>query len=458
MFIGRKTELEELDRRYKSNRKEFGIIYGRRRIGKSALLSRFASDKPCLFYQAKRDSAYGNLKSFSYQLDKLLSLPKNYVFSSWEEAFDSLLEAFKGRRILLIIDEYPYILKQDPSFSSVVQSFYDSATDNLMLILSGSDTSFLKDEILDHTSPLYKRSTFNMCIKKLDFFEACQFLQDLSIDERLDYLSLMSTYPYYLSAIDHSLSFESNVKRLVMNQYGIFFNLPDQLLSNTTMVQDVYNSILNAIAHRHQSIKEIAIYIHEEEAKVAKYITYLLNNELLEKKDRFMGNKRSTYYDLCDPLLKFWFNFTYEDQERIRINPDLIYKNDEEKIKLFISKGFEDVCRLYMQQLNELGIFDDVIPEFRNFKSDKTALNRSVEIDGLSVSHKDLFVMECKYRNHRFGKSMFEHLKESASIFPEKYKRRYYIFSKSGFSEDMFDLKDEVHLYTADDLFKPIES
>lgn len=86
MFVGRKKELDALNSRYKSNRKEFGVLYGRRRIGKSSILNEFLKGKKGILFQAKQDNSYGNLKSFSYEVDHLLNLPDTFVFASWQHA------------------------------------------------------------------------------------------------------------------------------------------------------------------------------------------------------------------------------------------------------------------------------------------------------------------------------------------------------------------------------------
>ena len=171
MFVGRKKELDALNSRYKSNRKEFGVLYGRRRIGKSSILNEFLKDKKGILFQAKQDNSYGNLKSFSYEVDHLLNLPDTFVFASWQHAFKSIQEYAKNERFVLIIDEYPYIVSQDSSFSSVLQEFIDHTSDNMMVILSGSDIGFLQREIQNHASPLYKRRTFEMEIKKMNFMD-----------------------------------------------------------------------------------------------------------------------------------------------------------------------------------------------------------------------------------------------------------------------------------------------
>lgn len=454
MFIGRKKELKELNFRFNNSKKEFGVIYGRRRIGKSTLINEFLKDKPNIFFQAKKDSLYGNLRSFSYEIDKLLDLPKSFVFSSMEEAFDSLIEYAKGKRFVIAIDEYPYIVNQDASFPSILQEAIDRAPENLFFLISGSDVGMLKKELEDHNSPLYKRRTFEMNVTKLKYSESLEYLKNVDNETKIKYLSFTSTYPYYLSAMDFDIPFEDNIKRLLFNEYGTFFTLPDQLLSNSLNTQDVYNAILYAVSKRKRSNKEIAEYIHEDEAKVSKYIKTLLQSELLDKRETYNGNKKTVYYEIGDPMLRFWYMFIFNNMEKIRMNGDFVYNNLQEDIKQFICYGFEEVARLYMDELNSKGLLGNIFAPFKPYRVEKSILNRSIEIDGLSNDDEKLIVMECKYRKEKFTLSMLKHLEESASVFPSKYNRVYYLFSKNGFDDEIKKIQsDKYHIVELDDMF-----
>lgn len=454
MFIGRKKELNELNFRFNNSKKEFGVIYGRRRIGKSTLINEFLKDKPNIFFQAKKDSIYGNLRSFSYEIDKLLDLPKSFVFSSMEEAFDSLIEYAKEKRFVIAIDEYPYIVNQDASFPSVLQEVIDRAPDNIFFLISGSDVGMLKNELEDHNSPLYKRRTFEMNVTKLKYSESLEYLKNVDNETKIKYLSFTSTYPYYLSAMDFDIPFEDNIKRLLFNEYGTFFTLPDQLLSNSLNTQDVYNAILYAVSKRKRSNKEIAEYIHEDEAKVSKYIKTLLRSELLDKRETYNGNKKTVYYEIGDPMLRFWYMFIFNNMEKIRMNGEFVYNNLQEDIKQFICYGFEEVSRLYMDELNSKGLLGNIFAPFKPYKVEKSILNRSIEIDGLSNDDEKLIVIECKYRKEKFTLSMLKHLEESASVFPSKYNRVYYLFSKNGFDDEIKKIQsDKYHIVELDDMF-----
>lgn len=446
MFVGREKELKQLNSAFSSQNKELGVIYGRRRIGKTKLIDQFVKDKPHLFYQAKEDSSYGNLRSFSYELNKLMSLPLDFVYSSWQAALDALSNYFNGSRFILCIDEYPFITKQDKSFSSIVEEFYDHSNDNLMLLISGSDVSFLKKEIRNKKSPLYKRKTFEMNVQKLPLEEALQFFNGVDKETICSFLSIMSTFPYYLSAINTNNTFEDEIKRLVINEYGPFFNLPENVLSKSNK-PDIYNAILFAIANRKTNISDISSFIKEETGKVSKYLTTLLESEVVGKRTTFNGNKKNNYYVITDPLLKFWYKAVYPNQSRIIINPDMIFDEIRVDLKQAVEFGFEDVSLLYLNKLNRTGKLGRVYPEIQTFKADNTRLGRSVEIDGLAEQDGHLLVVECKYRKEKFTIEMFEHLKESDSIFNKNLIREYYLFSKSGFDEQ---LKESINVKLID--------
>ena len=197
-FIGREKELKELNNRYNSKNKEFGIIYGRRRIGKSSLINEFLKDKNAILFQAKKDNAFGNLKSFSFAINNKLNLPKNYIFSSWEEAFDALKNHEKNHRFILAIDEYPYIIEQDSSFSSIIQEFIDRVNKLLgkrvkKIILYGS----------------YARGDYNEN-SDIDIM----ILTDLTNEEIIEYRELVSNIAF---DIEFDTNFEVMISPLVKN-------------------------------------------------------------------------------------------------------------------------------------------------------------------------------------------------------------------------------------------------
>ena len=155
-----------------------------------------------------------------------------------------------------------------------------------------------------------------------------------------------------------------------------------------------------------------------------------------------MGTKKTIYYEIGDPLLRFWYYFIFDNIEMIKIHGSIIYDKNLEEINKFLSYGFEDVARLYMEYLNSQGKLGDAFPSFKPYRVEHSILKRSIEIDGLSNNDKTLIVIECKYRKEPFNIQMYNHLKESVSVFPNKYNRVYYLFSKNGFTKELLNNKD----------------
>ncbi len=117
---------------------------------------------------------------------------------------------------------------------------------------------------------------------------------------------------------------------------------------------------MHAVSKRKRTIKEIADYIHEEPAKVSKYISFLLSQELLDRRETYAGNQKTVYYEIGDPMLRFWYIFVFDNQETVKINGEAVFESEKEEIKDFISFGFEDVSRMFMDELNAEGALGGV--------------------------------------------------------------------------------------------------
>ncbi len=183
MFYGRAEELKKLEKEYEKPN-SFCSIYGSRRIGKTSLINEFIKNKKSVMFQAKKVSNADNLKSFSRKILSSFGRDDEYVYSSWEKAFEAVISFFGEEKGVIVIDEYPYLVKSYEGISSIIQDIYDNKikNSNIMLILSGSNLSFMENELNDKKSPLYKRATLKMKLRKLPFEEAALFLDGYSND------------------------------------------------------------------------------------------------------------------------------------------------------------------------------------------------------------------------------------------------------------------------------------
>lgn len=459
MFIGRKKELIELNERFRSGRFEMGVIYGSRRIGKTSLLKEYVKDKAAFYFQAKESSELDNRTAFSSAVNKLLDIPYSYIYPTYTDGFDALLKYADGKPFVIVIDEIAFISQSDEGFLSELQYNIDHRFKDteIKLILSGSTISFMKDILKNKRGPLFQRSTFQMNIRKLVYSDALAFLEGLTTEEKIKYLSIFGERPFYLEMIDKSKSFDDNIFSLLFSRFGNLIDAPDKVLPTASKDQNTYNTILKAIAHRRRTNKEIADYIGKAPNYVAAYLPKLINNEIIEKKESFNKNQKMNYYEISDNLIRFWYRFVFDNRDEIQQDMGkIIYEENHEDITLFVSKGFEDVALSYLTERNvngDLGYYYGVI---RGYKVDNSKLGRSIELDGLASgigkAKNRLLVAECKYQSKAISQAILKHVLESASIFPAEHYD-VYLFSKSGFADDILALDDpNVHLITLEDM------
>lgn len=461
MFIGRERELKELNDRFNSGRFEMGIIYGARRIGKTSILKHFIKDKLSFYFQAKESNELDNRITFSNKINELIGIPYSFVYPTYSDGFNALIKYSNNKPLVIVIDEIAFLAQSDKGFLSELQYNIDHKFKDteIKLILSGSTISFMKDIIKNKRGPLFQRSTFQMNVKKLIYSDALKFLEGVSIEDKIKYLSIFGERPFYLEMIDKTKSFENNIINLLFNKYGNLLDAPDKVLPSASKDQHTYNTILKAIAHRKRTNKEIANYIGKETNYVAAYLPKLIENEIIEKHESFNKNQKMNYYEISDNLIRFWYRFIFDNKEEILedLGP-VIFEECLDNISLFISSGFENVALSYLTEKNIKGFLPYQYGIIREYKVDNSKLGRSIELDGLAnglgKAKNRLLVVECKYRNKPLSLSVLEHLKNSVSIFPADYYD-IYLFSKSGFSDDLLSLNENnVHLISIDDMVK----
>lgn len=450
MFIGRKKELNILHEKLNSKQCELGIIYGQRRIGKTSLIIESVKEEKSLYLLARDDTYKNNLNYFSKEYWKYLDLDYDFVFKSFDDLFLSLLENVKKEKIIIIIDELPYLAKAYPGILSFLQGFIDKSkreNRNLKIILSGSNMSFMLDLLENKAKPLYQRATFKIFVQPLLFSDAVKMLDGVKNVDKAKYLAIFGMRPYYLDKINKTKTFEENIIALCFMNSSILIDAPNMTLPIGFTNNTIYIAILKAIANHKKKIKEISDSLAIEEKSISTYLSRMLETTSIERKTIFNGNKKSVYYEISDPFIGFYYRIIYPCLNDIeRGLGKQLYKENMYLILDSINHGFEGVVASYFEELNSSDKMPNIFHQFQNYKVDNSKLNRSIEIDIISDSldGSSLLAGEVKFKNENISMKTLEHLKESVSIFNDKYKNiYYYLFSKTSFSKKLLLLKDD---------------
>ena len=205
-FYCREEELRKLNRRYSDDRFECIIIYGRRRVGKTALINEFCKDKPTIFFSALNTTEKENLEAFSkaimsYERPGAEDVP---IFKSYDSALEELTILSEKERVVVVIDEYPYLAKAKPAISAMLQHLIDHKWNEskMYLILCGSSMSFMENQVLGNESPLYGRRTGQFKIEPLDYKDTAVFHPSMSIEDKALIYGITGGIPHYINKLD----------------------------------------------------------------------------------------------------------------------------------------------------------------------------------------------------------------------------------------------------------------
>ena len=463
MFHCRENELYDLNRRYKKGNFECIIVYGRRRVGKTALINEFCKDKPTIFLSALNASSQENLEALSKAIYE-----KNYpgvefapIYASFDAAFAEITRMAKEERIVFVIDEYPYLAKADKSISSRLQHVIDHIwkESQLFLILCGSSMSFMEYQVLGYESPLYGRRTGQYKIKALDYKEMTVFNPELDEEQQSLVYGITGGVPHYINKLEVENDIDEALKNNLFNTSSYLFEEPENLLKQELREPTVYNSIITAIAGGASRSNEISTKMGMESAVCAKYLKVLLDLGIIKKETPITEKSgKKTIYAIGDNFFRFWYRFVPQNTSAIsagkieRIYDTLIKQHFSDYMGLV----FEQMCREYLLRYAEdLPI---ILSDVGQWWGTDAKEKKEVQIDivGTPVEGKEYIIGSCKYRNGTIGVDELELLKHYATVFGKGKKYHYYIFSKGGFTQGLKELanKGEVKLLTLEDLYK----
>ena len=440
MFIGRERELVSLNRLYMSDKFEFVVIYGRRRVGKTALISQFVKDKRAIYFMGVESNARQNLENFSTNiLESETGFQADTAFLSFQAALEYVFQMAEKERLILAIDEYPYVARSSKSLASTLQLLIDKYKDHsrLMLILCGSSMSYMEDHVLAYKAPLYGRRTAQMKILPFDFADTCRYFKNFSPEEKALIYGITGGTPQYLLQMDDRLSVEDNIKNTFLNPISSLFEEPENLLKQEVREPALYNAVITAIATGASRMAEISTKVGETTSVCAAYLKNLMALGLIQRETPY-GEKvsRKSVYAIEDNMFRFWYRFVPENNSTIaRGAADLAYKRIEPYLPGYMGKVFEEICKQYLWKLLLDGESFVEFKDLGRWWGTNPSTRSQTEIDIMGEQDKDIALLgECKWTNEKVGADVLETLAGRSRIFHYS-KTQLYLFAKNGFTK-----------------------
>ena len=444
-FYDRETELATLETAFESPGHEFYVVYGRRRVGKTELLKEFCTDRPHIYFLAAQEAEARQREKF---IEKIAEHFDDRVprIDGWDDALDYLGEKLATEQLIVVIDEFPYLVEENDSLPSYIQSFVDEQLRDTesMLVLCGSSVSTMESEVLGHESPLYGRRTGQIDLPPFSFQHARDVIP-YEIEDAIGSFAITGGTPMYLTLFDYDQSLGENIRTQILSPTAVLYNEPEFLLRTELRNPARYMSILESVATGHTTPNEIAGAVGIGSGPLSKYLQTLRRLRLIDRDVPVTASakqsKRSRYR-VADEFLRFWFRFVEPNRSSIEEAPDLVYDGTiEPNLPDHVATTFEAVCQDVVWEAmrrDELGRYSEVGRWW--YGEDE------IDIVGLAPDEDRILLAECKWTTDPVGHSLASQLHNKAEHVrwgPATRDEEFALFSKSGFVDGLDDELDD---------------
>lgn len=456
-FIGRKYELKELNLEYENGKFALSVIYGRRRVGKTYLIQEFIKEKEGYYFVATESNELINLSLISKAIYKacgnLEGLPD---FSNFESALRYLFQYSLDKRIIFVIDEFPYLAESAPYISSLIQNLIDEYREKskLFLILCGSSMSFMEEQVLGYKSPLYGRRTSQFKINAFNYLESGEFVNSYSDKEKSIVFGLTNGVAEYLTFFDENLSLKENIINIFLKPNGRLYEEPLNLLKQELRQPKFYNDILFSISAGASKLNEISTKLNVVSGGLAHYLNSLIELGIIEKKTPVLNRKtKRPIYVIKDTMFLFWYKFVQTNLNMINIGlGEVLYESIEKNLNDYMGTVFEKISIEYFEERLKKSKFSFIPTDYGNWWGTDKELKKESEIDMLAYDNENEFLfVEAKWNNSKVKQDVLDNLINKSYNF--RYKKAYYwITSLSGFEK--FTVEDNVELIDIGMMYK----
>jgi hypothetical protein len=433
-FRNRVSELAAIRRLWAARGPQFLVAYGRRRVGKTALLRQAVRDRRHVFLTADTQSESALLDRFARECSRSLG-PPGLAFRDWDGFFEFLEDASRTQETVVILDEVGFLHEASPAFFSVLQRHWDSALSGgrIRLVLCGSSVSAMERHVLGYRSPLYGRRTGQMEVLPLPYEEARRFFPRVPEARRVEFYAVLGGVPAYLLQFDPRRDVLANIEARVFPTEAYLHREPRLLLLQELRQPATYFSVLTAIAEGATRFNEIGQRGGLTANTLGKYLGVLREMRLVRRElpatERRLTPRRS-HYRLADPFFAFWFRFVAPwsgafDSGQAEAPKAHLRAHWPEHVGLV----FEEVCRDIVRRHPEA--FGGPWERVGSWWSGEA----EVDVVAVDAKRKALLLGECQWTRERMGADVPAALEEKRQLLGKGWAHvGYALFSKTGFT------------------------
>lgn len=457
-FLGREQELSLLDHLWEAPGAQFLVLYGRRRVGKTALLAHWIerTGHRALYWVATPSSPLAQLRSFSQAVYNAANpdalAPDDFTYATMEQAWRQVASLAKAGRIAVFVDEFTYLLEVSPEIAGMLQNLWDQVLSkaDIVMGISGSHLGMMKREFLSYQAPLYGRATAQIHLQPIPFGLTGSFFPKYSSVDRVALYAMFGGIPAYWERIDPGKSVSHNIKFQLLSPNNLMQSEPALLLHD--FVSDLHNyaAILTAVANNARTPKEIAATTGLPANHIPKYLSVMSEAGFVERRISITENpasSRSGRHHITDPYLRFYYRFLEARQYQfsMKIQEQALAEITRHMIDFIGTYTWEELCREWVLRAGALGHLP--------FLPDQvgSAWNRAAQVDvaGINRMEKTLILGECKWTLGAADRKVIAELAEekTAKIVPEQGQWRVYFlgFARNGWTTGALAYQAEIN-------------
>jgi uncharacterized protein len=446
MFVGRERELAFLRQALSEKSSQFIVVYGKRRVGKTELVKQFSREVPHIYFLADKASEKDQLSQLAEKIGLFFKddLLISRSFGSWHEA----LKYLHGKgRVVLAIDEFPFLIESNKAAPSIFQKGWDEylKDSGIFLILLGSSVGMMETEVLGHKSPLFGRRTGQLLIELLGFREAAKFFPGKDVDRFMQIYAILGGTPAYLLQFERSADLWSNIKKRVLAPEAYLYSEVEFILREELREPRNYFALLRAISMGKTRVSEIINETGFEKNIVGKYLSVLCDLHIIKRElpitEQSYEKSKKGIYIIGDNFFRFWFRFVFPNKSFTAEGEiDYVIKNKiRPQFDIFVSQAYEEVCRAQVRA----GID-------RQLKFNRVGRwwikDAEIDVVGLNEDNNEILFGEAKWSAKKVGVDVLEDLKRKAALVqwgkPGR-KEHYALFSRSGFTDNLLKMAEK---------------
>lgn len=455
-FIGRTSELATLNAELERS-SGFVVIYGRRRVGKTTLIKEFIKDKRAFYFLATTESEAQSMKRFAGALSRTTKNPmlSKVTFTDWLDLFQVVADDHPDEKKVLVIDEFPYLVKTNPDFPSILQNAWDEVLKdhNVMLILCGSLISMMKKHALAYDSPLYGRRTAQIRLMPLQFTDVYA-AQSLPFEQAVEQYAITGGVPKYMEFFQSDEPLVEQIRRVVLSKNGFLYEEPDFLLNEEVQTPINYFSVLKAISDGNHKLSKIGMTMEQDTSAITPYLKTLIDLGFVIKNvpitEKNPERSRKSLYYVSDNFIRFWFRYVYPFKGELELDNQQIVLDEMGKDfkQKFVAFAYESICRNIFAELCRKDQIDFAPSRIGSYWRNDNEGDTEIDVAAVDNQHKRLFLGECKYHTKPVDVAVYSALqekgqsKELTAAF-KGYEVVYGLFSQSGFTDRLAEMAKE---------------